>query len=1010
MSAFLKALEQNRLILIILAVELFLLCLFPPNLIFDPSLITGGDTASHYPTAEVLRQRLFAGESLFTWDHGNYAGFPLFLNYFPLPFVLMALFSLAIPLQIAFKLVTLLAVIPLPLAVYGCLRRLRYRDPIPVLGSAFSLLFLLMTENSMWGGNIASTLAGEFSYGIALCLSVYLIGKLHDDIGRGRRLLQNALLESLVALCSGYPLLQVGFGSSYFLFRRRFIPYILALHAFAFCFMGFWLLPLLRNLPWDTPFNYSWNIQDWREVIPPSFLPALLGIPLGWIVRILRRHAEDDDPARHADRYLWWQTGIALVGFAVGPVVGLVDIRFLPVAQLMLLLLGASGWGRVFASVGRHHILSAVTTAGIMIWGAFHLGPIPGWVQWNYGGVESKTLWQSFKQVNDSLRGTADDPRVVYEHSEVHNGAGTVRAFEMLPFFSGRSTLEGLYMQSSITSPFVFYIQSELCHAPSSPFSLYYYSGFDPERAAEHLRLFNTNRIVAATDEACEALDRSPDFGFETSFAPYRIYRLQDSSDSYAVPLRYRPYRIPRQNWKQVQFEWFRLSSLDVPLIVDFDHPEAGYCARLPIWEGDPRSMPKDEIYDPAAGEIRTQTSLGDNEIVVETSRVGHPLWIKISYHPDWKIAEGRGELYLASPSFMLLVPETSRVVLRFDTHSGIYAKGKFLTLLSWLMAAAALLFGRITGRGSFPFAHSETIPPPSIHPAVWFALGLTILSAAYGRNERDPLLLYDSALKVYQEADAATQPGTPEADPSAKAVRNARWAEVQTLFAHCLEKFPNSPVADHSVHYLAQSLMKQEKWQEAVDVLFSFMETHPDSRINAEILYHLGVAFRSLHEDELSTDYFRQVLDRFPESPWSLHAASGLLQVTPPEQLFELAMEHFHKEDYLRAAPILDILSDQPALAVSEDSARYFAYAQFYRNRWEEAAKLFTAWVEAHPENPKAVEVWFTLGECHMFLAHYPEALQALQNALRIDPELADTQPFRAVFTLLEDMVADGR
>ena len=45
-----------------------------------------------------------------------------------------------------------------------------------------------------------------------------------------------------------------------------------------------------------------------------------------------------------------------------------------------------------------------------------------------------------------------------------------MRAFENLPLFSGRSTLEGLYMQGSPTAPFVFYIQSEVSTTPSCPF------------------------------------------------------------------------------------------------------------------------------------------------------------------------------------------------------------------------------------------------------------------------------------------------------------------------------------------------------------------------------------------------------------------------------------------------------------------------------------------------------------------------------------------------------------
>ena len=140
--------------------------------------------------------------------------------------------------------------------------------------------------------------------------------------------------------------------------------------------------------------------------------------------------------------------------------------------------------------------------------------------------MESKPFWNSYRMVNDYLRGDANSARVVYEHNEITNDAGSVRAFELLPYFSGRSTLEGLYMQSSPSSPFVFYIQSELSLSPSSPFSRYYYSRPDPDRAAAHLRLFNVSQVIAVSGDIANALDYSPLYELSMEFPPYRIYRV----------------------------------------------------------------------------------------------------------------------------------------------------------------------------------------------------------------------------------------------------------------------------------------------------------------------------------------------------------------------------------------------------------------------------------------------------------------------------------------------------
>ena len=93
-----------------------------------------------------------------------------------------------------------------------------------------------------------------------------------------------------------------------------------------------------------------------------------------------------------------------------------------------------------------------------------------------------------------------------------HGDAGTIRAFESLPLFAGASTLEGLYMQSTISSPFVFYIQSEISQIPSCPLLPYHCGRLDAARAAEHLRVYNVSEVVARGDRVKATLAASPEF------------------------------------------------------------------------------------------------------------------------------------------------------------------------------------------------------------------------------------------------------------------------------------------------------------------------------------------------------------------------------------------------------------------------------------------------------------------------------------------------------------------
>ena len=73
-----------------------------------------------------------------------------------------------IPLEIAFKVVYLLGILLLPICIYFMFRLMRLRFPIPILGAIFSLIFLFQEGNSMWGGNVLSTFAGEFSYSLSM--------------------------------------------------------------------------------------------------------------------------------------------------------------------------------------------------------------------------------------------------------------------------------------------------------------------------------------------------------------------------------------------------------------------------------------------------------------------------------------------------------------------------------------------------------------------------------------------------------------------------------------------------------------------------------------------------------------------------------------------------------------------------------------------------------------------------------------------------------------------------
>ncbi len=240
---------------------------FPASIMFDPTTTNGGDMGSHYYPAYYLREVLLPRWQLMGWCPGNYAGYPSFQFYFPLSFVLMAALSAVVPLAVAFKLVTILGSLLLPPCAYLCLRLLGVPFPGPALGAISTLFFIFMEANSMWGGNIPSTLAGEFTFSIGLALAVLFVGALRKTMRTGRGRMANAVLVALIGLFHGYPLIWAGLVSLMELVTTRGwwrrIGTLVTIHGVAILLMAFWLVQLLWYAPWTTAFNPTWIIRSW---------------------------------------------------------------------------------------------------------------------------------------------------------------------------------------------------------------------------------------------------------------------------------------------------------------------------------------------------------------------------------------------------------------------------------------------------------------------------------------------------------------------------------------------------------------------------------------------------------------------------------------------------------------------------------------------------------------------------------------------------------------------------
>jgi hypothetical protein len=682
-----------------------------------------------------------------------------------------------------------------------------------------------------------------------------------------RFLVANAVLLALVALSHAYALLLAGALSAAHLLwlpgLRRNLGYLLRLYALAFCLIGFWIVPLLGYAAYTSPYRDVWQIGSWREVVPPVLWPLALAALAGLAVMALRAARREAGARLRIDPRLAVLGSGLWVGFVLyrlAPALGVVDIRFLPIVQLSIALAAAPAAAALARRLRPAAAAVALVALATLAWTDRHVTYIPQWVEWNYSGFERRPLWDAFSAVNRHLAGGVADPRVVFEHSPAHNAAGSIRAFESLPLFSGRSTLEGLYVQSSLNSPSIFYLQSELSEVASCPFPDYHCGRLDLARAAEHLRRYNASQVVARSATLKAALRESPEFSLEAAIPPYEVHRVRGNSGRYVVPLELEPVLLTGGDWKRDFYRWLKRPDADGVVLAWSRDGEDRRRGRFRLAADRlPERAPRVPL--PSAGVV-VEEEIESHRIRIRTSRPGHPLLVRVSYHPRWR-ALGGERIHLASPGFMLLYPESREVTLEFGDPP-LVRIGHLLTALGCAVAATGALRGaRRRGRRGGAADGPASVPVPAWQAGVGLAsiLALTLGAwAATGLGERPYApALYERGLEHY---------------------RAERFEAAQPLFARAVEVAPLSSAALHASFYRGLCAYRREHWQETVALFTEMVARFPESPYRAEAEYHLALGRRNLGDREGARGALRAVVASFPDTEWAGYAAERLAEL----------------------------------------------------------------------------------------------------------------------------------
>ena len=796
---------------VVLAAVGFTFTQLHPSLIFRDTTPTGGDMGAHVWSGTYLRDHLLPHGRLSGWTPDWYAGAPAFHFYMVVPFLAILALDVVLPYGVAFKLVVVSGVVALPAAAWAFGRLSGLRFPGPALLAAGATLFLFDSRFTIYGGNIASTMAGEFAFAISLSLSLVYLGVLSRGLRTGRHRALGAGLLALVGLCHLIPAFFAVAGTLVMLAlypRRSSLRWLLTTVPVAGMLGAFWALPFawrrdyMNDMGWEKIQPWAahpqWSVDWWARVgdslwpwdLRWAWLLALVGLA-GGVAGRKRPHL-----------FLAAMAVIAGLAFVLLPQGRMWNARVLPFYYLSIYLLAALGATEVVRSLtvrfadrrpavrtnltraapvlavlavlvflgmqlrtlddlggstgadGRYHFLGMTSSADNVA---------DGWARWNFEGYEGRQAnadgggYPEYRDLVLTMEAIGEEEgcgRAMWEYEPELVRYGTPMALMLLPHWTNGciGSMEGLYFESSATTPYHFLNQSELSAVPSRAQRDLPYGALDVPRGVEHLQLMGVRYYLATSEAATAQADAAEELTRLDSSGPWTIYEVADSE--LVAPLANQP-----AVWTDVgqgQGEWLEPS---VEWYLDADaHDVLRAADGPPEWQRIGVDEPAEAV--PTEPVTVADIEAGDDRISFSVDEVGQPVLVRASYFPNWEVSGAEGP-YRVAPNLMVVVPTDTEVSLHYGwTPIDLFAW--FLTLLG--LGGLVLLFRRPPVVVPAPAA-----APPSVTDGDGGTGAPPASDPAPGPDGSDPVADPDRDPEPGGGPGPGDEPGAdPESDPEA--------------------------------------------------------------------------------------------------------------------------------------------------------------------------------------------------------------------------------------------------
>ncbi len=244
-----------------------------PSLLLANTMTTGGDTGAHFGLAQFLKTNLLLHGHVTGWFPGAYDGLPLNTFYFPLPDTLAALLGFVIPFDIAFKFITILGSITLPVAAWAFGRLVGMERPRPAVLAVFTLPFLFDQTFTIYGGNLYSTMAGEYAFSLGLSVALVFLGVVVRGMRTGRSRIPAVVLLSACVLSHLVPTLFCFVGARaalvFFGPTRRRVWWLVSVVGTSFLLVAWWAVPFVMEQAYSTTMGWQ-NVTTFAGLLAPA--------------------------------------------------------------------------------------------------------------------------------------------------------------------------------------------------------------------------------------------------------------------------------------------------------------------------------------------------------------------------------------------------------------------------------------------------------------------------------------------------------------------------------------------------------------------------------------------------------------------------------------------------------------------------------------------------------------------------------------------------------------------